>query len=117
MEEHHRHDHHHGFDAVMIRRLVIAAVLFAAGLFTEGPLPALSTVLNVLAILTAGYLLTIVIRGFFPGEGFDAALTPKAEPGWRMLLPLCLLAAAVLALGMFPGGMIAFAQALARAVL
>ena len=73
--------------------------------------------LLVSAILTAGYLLTVVIRAFFPGEDFDLASAPKAEPGWRMLAPLCLLAAAALILGMFPGALIAFAQALARAVL
>lgn len=55
MEEHHDHDHHHGFDGVMIWRLAAAAVLFVAGLFTEAPLPVLSLVLNILAILIAGY--------------------------------------------------------------
>ena len=73
--------------------------------------------LLVSAILTAGYLLTVVIRAFFPGEDFDPTTAPKAEPGWRMLLPLCLLAAAALFLGMFPGRLVAFAEALARAVL
>lgn len=53
MEEHHHE--HHGFDTVMVWRLVAAAVFFIGGLVAEDALPALSTVLNVLAILCAGY--------------------------------------------------------------
>lgn len=55
MEAHHDHDHHHGFDGVMIWRLSISAALFIAGLIVEKPLPALSLALNILAILAAGY--------------------------------------------------------------
>ena len=55
MEEHHDHEHHHGFDGVMVWRLIVSAVLFVAGLVTEKTLPALSTILNILAILVAGY--------------------------------------------------------------
>jgi Cd2+/Zn2+-exporting ATPase len=54
MEEHHHHEHH-GFDTVMVWRLVAAAVLFIGGLVTEGTAPVVSTVLNVVAILAAGY--------------------------------------------------------------
>ena len=53
MEEHH-HDHH-GFDTVMIWRLVTAVVFFIGGVVAEHVLPWLGTVLNVLAILCAGY--------------------------------------------------------------
>ena len=53
MEEHH-HDHH-GFDTVMIWRLVTAVAFFIGGVVAEHVLPWLGMVLNVLAILCAGY--------------------------------------------------------------
>ena len=61
-------------------------------------------VLLVSALLTAGYLLPIVIHAFFPGA--DVAGNPrtyaKCEPSWRMLIPLVLLTALSVLLGMFP---------------
>ena len=54
MEEHHSHGHN-GFDTVMIGRLIAAALLFVAGLITEHSQPVVSTILQVLAILFAGY--------------------------------------------------------------
>ena len=53
MAEHH-HDHH-GFDTVMVWRLVTAVAFFLGGVATEHTLPWLSITLNVLAILCAGY--------------------------------------------------------------
>ncbi len=54
------------------------------------------------ALLTAGYLFPIAIRGFFPGsEGEDSALEQR-EPGILMLAPMVILAAASLVLGVFP---------------
>ena len=58
------------------------------------------------AILTAGYLLPITIRGFFPGHDFDYAALEKKEPSPVMLVPLLILAAAALLLGMFPGALV-----------
>ncbi len=67
------------------------------GALTSG-LPVLSwagpVVLIVSAILTAGYLLPITARGFFPGADYDYAALVKREPGPRMTVPLLLLAAA-----------------------
>lgn len=41
------------------------------------------------ALLTAIYMLTIVIRAFFPGKDFDyKTLEGIKDPNWRMLLPL-----------------------------
>ncbi len=74
-------------------------------------------VLLVSAILTAGYLFSVAIKGFFPGEGFDYATLEKAEPDWRMLVPMLVLAAAALGLGMFPGGLIGFASTIASTIL
>ena len=53
MAEHH-HDHH-GFDTVMVWRLVTSGAFFIGGVVAEGTLPHLALALNVLAILCAGY--------------------------------------------------------------
>lgn len=65
-------------------------------------------VLLVSAILTAAYLLTISIRGFFPGADFDASSLQKAEPSFVMWGPMLILALVTVLLGMFPTGLITF---------
>ena len=74
-------------------------------------------VLLVSAVLTAGYLLPITIRGFFPGADFNYGTLVKAEPNWLMTLPLIILAAAAVLLGMFPGALSGFLQTIIDAVL
>lgn len=45
--------------------------------------------LLVSALLTAIYMLTIVVRAFFPGKDFDDSTVNDAkDPNWQMLLPL-----------------------------
>ncbi len=68
------------------------------GAFTwAGPL-----ILIISALLTAGYLLPISVAGFFPGK--DAAVPAKNEEGGQlMLLPLLILAALTLVLGLAGG--------------
>lgn len=74
-------------------------------------------VLLVSAVLTAGYLLPIVVRGFFPGADYDYSLLEKAEPNWLMTVPLIVLAAGSVLLGMFPGALTGFLQTIVGAVL
>ena len=50
-------------------------------------------ILLISALLTAGYLLPVVIHGFFPGDKFDYSTLQKREPNGWMLVPLILLAA------------------------
>ena len=64
------------------------------------------TVLIISALLTAGYLLTIVADGFFPGKDFDYSKLEKKEPNYLMLVPLMVLAACVLAVCIMPSGLI-----------
>ena len=61
-------------------------------------------VLLVSALLTAGYLLPISINGFFPGHAHGEAAVELSgcEVGWRMLVPLIVLAALTLILGLCP---------------
>lgn len=76
-------------------------------------------VLLVSALLTAGYLLTVSIRAFFPGH--DAEGKPlyfeKCEPSCVMLIPMVLLTALMLLFGMFPTALIGFFQSIAAAVV
>ena len=74
-------------------------------------------VLLVSAILTAGYLLPVTIRGFFPGHDFDYAALEKKEPTWVMLAPLVLLAAAALLIGVFPGFLIHLSEGIAALLM
>ncbi|MCR4990083.1 MAG: proton-conducting membrane transporter [Lachnospiraceae bacterium] len=75
-------------------------------------------ILLISALLTAGYLLPISINAFLPGDGFETdALTAGAmgsagsryraysvahEPGWLMLIPVLLLTALSVFIGLFP---------------
>jgi len=53
------------------------------------------------AILTAIYMMTISIRAFFPGKDFDDSVNEGiTDPTFRMLLPLCLFAIAMLVFGL-----------------
>ena len=56
--------------------------------------------LLVSALLTAIYMLTIVVRAFFPVGNFDlATLQGMKDPNWKMLLPLFVFAFFIIAFG------------------
>ena len=74
-------------------------------------------VLLISAILTAGYLFSIVIRGFFPGHEVKREDLPKAEPTWIMLAPMAVLAGLCLLLGMFPGALTSFVSGITATLL
>ena len=60
-------------------------------------------VLLISALLTAGYLLPVTVDGFFPGKDYVPESEDKCEPGCLMLIPIVVLAALTLLLGVFPG--------------
>ena len=68
-------------------------------------------VLLVSALLTAGYLLPVTIKGFFPGEDFDYENMKKCEAGAAMTIPVIILAALSVLMGMFPNPLIEFISA------
>ena len=75
-------------------------------------------VLLISALLTAGYLLPITIKGFFPGSDADAAaLSVNMEPSRGMLIPLAVFAALSVLLGLLPNPLISFAGQIAAGVL
>ncbi|MGN1230602.1 MAG: complex I subunit 5 family protein [Anaerotignum sp.] len=59
-------------------------------------------ILMVSALLTAGYLMSIVLNAFFPGKDFNYASLQKKEPNYLMTVPLVLLSIAVVGFGMMP---------------
>ena len=74
-------------------------------------------VLLVSAILTAAYLLTVTIQGFFPGRDTVLPDTSRADPGPRMWVPMLLLTLFVVLGGMFPDRFISYFGAIASAVM
>ena len=58
------------------------------------------------ALLTAIYMLGVVVRAYFPKAGTPAKET--ADPGWRMCLPLLACAAGVVVFGFFAEPLINF---------
>jgi len=79
---------------------------YLAGGSLESGIPVFSwlgpVVLLVSALLTAGYLLPITIRGFLPGADYDYEGMQKKEPSGVMVIPLLVLAGLSVFLGVFP---------------
>lgn len=69
------------------------------------------------ALLTAGYLLPIAMKGFFPGEGYDASRFEKKEPPLVMLVPLLVFAALTIVTGILPGALANVFEAFAAQVV
>lgn len=76
------------------------------------------------ALLTAGYLLPIAVKGFFPGREEGGAEMPESRPQPpesrlqpMMLWPLVCLAGIALLTGLFPGPLIRYAAEIAAAAL
>ena len=74
-------------------------------------------VLLISALLTAGYLLPITVNGFLPGAEFDYGSLKKREPNLTMLIPLVILAALAVVLGIFPNPLANFLADLADTIL
>ncbi len=64
-------------------------------------------ILLVSALLTAGYLLPIVIHGFFPGKDYDYS-RPKTEAPASMTAPILILAALALGFGLAASPLVSF---------
>jgi len=62
-----------------------------------------AAVLLVSALLTAGYLLSITAKAFFPSE--NDRLVKAHEATWRMTVPICLLAVSLICLGICTFGL------------
>ncbi|MCM1063309.1 MAG: proton-conducting membrane transporter [Eubacterium sp.] len=79
--------------------------LCKAAVASENPLAyAGVAALMISALLTAVYMLTIVIRAFFPGKDFDyETIADVRDPGWLMILPLVIFVAVMFCFGLHSG--------------
>ena len=69
------------------------------------------------ALLTAGYLLPITVKGFLPGADYAYGDLKKKEPNLTMLLPLVIFAVLAVVLGIFPNPLAEYLAALVEAVV
>lgn len=74
-------------------------------------------VLLLSALLTAGYLLPVTMKGFFTEKKPEELENMKGEPPMAMLVPLMILAFLAMILGVFPNGLIGYAAQIAATVL
>lgn len=74
-------------------------------------------ILLVSALLTAGYLLPVTVKGFLPGNDYDYEALEKKEPSRLMTVPLILLTLLSVALGMFPGGLVRIIRNIAETLM
>lgn len=69
------------------------------------------------ALLTAIYMLTIVIRAFFPPVDFDGSrLEGVKDPNWKMIVPLAVFAVMIIAFGLCSAPIVGFFGAVAEGV-
>ncbi len=78
-------------------------------------------ILLISALLTAGYLLPLTIKGFFPGDGYcypeQNPLNRKKETSLYMLAPIAILAILAVALGVAPNLLIRYISGIVSEVL
>lgn len=73
--------------------------------------------LLVSGLLTAVYMMGIVVRAFFPGKDFDISRCgERKDPGWRMLVPIGAAVAAMVWFGLHAGPVIRMLESVAAAV-
>ena len=72
-------------------------------------------ILLISALLTAGYLLPITLKGFFPGRA--VAAEKNQEPALTMLVPVAILAILAVILGLFPNLLVSFFSQIAGTVM
>lgn len=87
----------------------------------QSDIPVLSwlgpVVLLVSALLTAGYLLPITIKGFFPGADYDYSKLEKKEPNMFMTVPIVALTIGAVIFGMFPTAITDFITGIVSTIL
>lgn len=89
--------------------------LAAAAVDSKNPLAYFGIAcLLISALLTAIYMMSVVVRAFFPPWGFDReAIAGTTDLGWKMCLPIILCAVFTVALGLFSTPLVAFFRAVA----
>ncbi len=66
------------------------------------------------ALLTAIYMLTIVVRAFFPGRDFNyKAMGNVEKTGWKMIVPLLVFVVVIFFFGLHSGPIIHMLEGIA----
>lgn len=74
--------------------------------------------LLVSALLTAIYMMTIVVRAYFPGKDFDyETVRTVRDPGWMMLVPLVVFAVFMFVFGLHSAPVIRLMEEIAAAAM
>lgn len=75
-------------------------------------------VLLISALLTAVYMLSVVVRGYFPGKDFDYSTVEKyKDPNWMMIVPLFIFTVAIFVFGLYSEPLITFLEKVATGVI
>lgn len=74
-------------------------------------------VLLISALLTAGYLLPISMRGFLPGKEWKAAQLTRRDPNRMMVIPVGILSFLALMLGIFCGPLVQYVEKIVEVML
>lgn len=92
--------------------------LARAAVESENPLAYAGIVcLLISALLTAIYMMTIVVRAFFPGKDFDGeAVRGIKDPNWKMLLPLAVFSIFIVIFGLYSAPFVRFFQSVADGI-
>ena len=69
------------------------------------------------ALLTAGYLLPVSMKGFLPGKEFDYAHLIRKEANLAMLIPVSMLSLLALLLGIFCGPLVQYVEKIVEVML
>ena len=69
------------------------------------------------ALLTAGYLFPIAVQGFLPGKTYEKNPAKNCEADLKMTVPMMILAALALLLGVFSSGIIEFVSQVAAGLM
>lgn len=92
--------------------------LASAAVASDNPLAFVGIgALLISALLTAIYMLSIVIRAFFPAKDFDyETIADVEDPNWCMLLPLSLFVVAIVVFGLYSAPIVEFFTKIADGV-
>jgi len=70
------------------------------------------------ALLTAIYMLSMMVRAFFPGKDFDySRIADARDPNWKMLLPLFVFTFFIIVFGLYSQPLVNFLTDVANGVL
>ena len=89
--------------SAFLSKWYLAEASLGSGLKVTSWLGPLTLIIS--ALLTAGYLLSVTLKAFFPGDEYDYPCLNKKEPNLWMLIPMLCMTAGAVFFGVCPGGL------------